>query len=131
VQLYLDTSALVKLILLEPESEHLHDYLAGFPEDAQFTSALTRTELVRAVARASSVEFVTHANRVLRRLASVALTNQMLDDAAALQPPELRTLDAIHLAAARTAPRLRAVVTYDNRLAEAAHNLGFAVVAPA
>ena len=47
-----------------------------------------------------------------------------------MAPRELRTLDAIHLAAALTAPDLRAMVTYDSRLAEAAATAGIAVVSP-
>jgi predicted nucleic acid-binding protein len=49
-----------------------------------------------------------------------------------LEPVGLRSLDAIHLAAAQlTAPALHAVVTYDQHMAEAAAALGFAVTAPA
>jgi len=48
-----------------------------------------------------------------------------------LPPPELRAPDAIHLAAALTAPELRALVTYDSRLAEAATAAGLTVVSPA
>jgi predicted nucleic acid-binding protein len=131
MQLYLDTSALVKLVIREQESDPLRDYLAQFPGDITFTSALSRTELIRAVARAGSPDFLTHATRVLRRLDLVALSNSVLDDAAALPPAELRTLDAIHLAAAKTAPTLRAVITYDVRFSAAAASLGMTVVSPA
>jgi predicted nucleic acid-binding protein len=55
----------------------------------------------------------------------------VLDTAATLPPPELRALDAIHLAAALTAPDLRALVTYDGRLADAAADAGVVVVSPA
>jgi hypothetical protein len=49
-----------------------------------------------------------------------------------LEPIALRSLDAIHLAAAQlVAPTLRAVVTYDRRMAEAAASLGFPVASPA
>jgi predicted nucleic acid-binding protein len=98
--------------------------------DGQFTSALARTELIRAVARHGSIEAVAHARRVLAKLDLVPSNNKLLDAAASLMPPELRTLDAIHLAAARTAPELRAMVTYDSRLAEAAADAGLAVVSP-
>jgi predicted nucleic acid-binding protein len=54
----------------------------------------------------------------------------VLDVAAEIRRPELRTLDAIHLAAAMSVPELRALVTYDNRLAEAATATGLAVVGP-
>ena len=130
MQLYVDTSALVKLIVIEPESSSLRSYLGQLPSDSQFTSALARTELIRAVARHGSIEAVAHARRVLAKLDLVPLNNKLLDTAATLMPPELRTLDAINLAAARTAPELRAMVTYDSRLAEAAANAGIAVVGP-
>jgi predicted nucleic acid-binding protein len=130
MQLYVDSSALVKLIVTEPESSALRSYLGQVPSDGQFTSALARSELIRAVARHGSIEAVAHALRVLAKLDLVPLNNKLLDAAASLMPPELRTLDAIHLAAARTAPELRAMVTYDSRLAEAAADAGLAVVSP-
>jgi predicted nucleic acid-binding protein len=59
------------------------------------------------------------------------LNSRLLDTAATIVPRELRTLDAIHLAAARTAPDLRELVTYDGRLTDAAIAAGIAVAAPA
>ena len=133
MQVYLDTSALVKLVVREPESEPLRDYLATYADDVRFTAALSRTELIRAVTRLGvrSQDVVTQAHRILGRLDMVAMSNRLLDEAATLGPPGLRTLDAIHLAAARTAPALRAMVTYDERLREAAESLGVRVAAPA
>ena len=130
MQIYLDTSALVKLVVMEPESLALRSYLERFPSDTRFASALARTELVRAVAGRGSLEIVEHARRVLARLDLVTLSNRLLDAAARMAPPELRTLDAIHLAAALTAPDLRAIVTYDSRMTQAAANAGIAVVDP-
>jgi uncharacterized protein len=130
MQLYLDTSALVKLVVLEPETSALRGYLGQLRSDSQFTSSLARTELIRAVARHGSTEAVAHARRVLAKLQLVPLNNKLLDTAGTLVPPELRTLDAIHLAAARTAPDLRAMFTYDDRLAKAAATAGIAVVSP-
>lgn len=132
MQLYFDTSALVKLVVREPESESLRSYISRHANDARFTAALSRTELVRAVTRSHAAEHgaLTKAQRILGRLNVVALSNRLLDEAAALGPPELRTLDAIHLAAARTALTLRALVTYDTRLAEAAEKIGLRVAAP-
>jgi uncharacterized protein len=130
MQLYLDTSALVKLVVLEPESLALRRYLGEFPADTRFVAALARTELVRAVARQGRIDIIEHARRVLARLDVLALSTRLLDVAAMLAPPELRTLDAIHLAAALTAPDLRAMVTYDSRLAEAAVDAGITVVGP-
>jgi predicted nucleic acid-binding protein len=130
MQIYLDTSALVKLVVKEPESRALAAYLGEHRADIRFTAALSRTELVRAVARQWSTDSVAHARRVLGRLDLVPMTNRLLDAAATLMPPELRSLDAIHLAAALTAPDLRSLVTYDDRLAQAVTDTGIAVVAP-
>jgi predicted nucleic acid-binding protein len=130
MQVYLDTSALVKIVVREPESAGLRRYLRSMPNDVRFTAALSRTELIRAVGRSGSLDAVAHAHRVLGRLNMVALTHRLLDEAGTLGPRDLRTLDAIHLAAARTAPALRALVTYDVRLAEAAQAMGLTVTAP-
>jgi uncharacterized protein len=130
MQVYLDTSALVKLVVKEAESPALQTYLGQFLADSRFTVALARTELVRAVARQHPTDSVAHARRVLGRLYLVPLTNRLLDAAATTLAPELRTLDAVHLSAAMTAPDLRAIVTYDTRLTEAAATAGLAVVAP-
>jgi hypothetical protein len=131
MRVYLDTSALVKLVVAESESAALRSFLARIPSDGRFTSAIARTELIRVIARRGSVEAVTHARRVLAKLDLVPLNSRLLDTAATIVPRELRTLDAIHLAAARIAPDLRQLVTYDGRLTEAAIAAGIAVVSPA
>jgi uncharacterized protein len=125
-----NTSALVKLVVVEAESAALRHYLEDFPHDTQFTAALARTELVRAVVRQGSIEVIENARLALSKMDLVAVSNTLLDAAATIAQPELRTLDAIHLAAALTAPELRAIVTYDSRMAEAAGNAGVVVVAP-
>jgi len=131
MQIYLDTSALVKLVVDERESPALERYVVEHSSDRRFTAALARTELLRAMARRQQADSIAHGRRLLGRLYVVPLTNRLLDRAATLTPPELRTLDAIHLAAAMTAPNLRAVVTYDTHLAQAATNAGIAAVSPA
>ena len=130
MQLYLDTSALVKLVVAEAESTPLRRYLGDFTEDTRITSALARAELIRAVARQGSMEIIQHARRVVGALDLIALTTAALDRAGEIPPPEMRTLDAIHLSAALAAPDLRALVTYDARLSEAARNAGITVVDP-
>ena len=130
MQLYVDTSALVKLVVVEAESAALRSYLAECASDVRMAAALTRTELVRAVAAHRSIDVLENARRVVTRMYLVTLSNRLLDAAATMAPRELRTLDAIHLAAALTAPDLRAMVTYDSRLAEAAATAGIAVVSP-
>lgn len=130
MRLYLDTSALVKLVIAESESAALIAYLQRFGEDTLFTAALTRTELVRAVVD-GGLPAITEARGLLDGIDTVALSRLLLDDAATLPPSRLRTLDAIHLAAAQRAARsLRAVVTYDGRMAEAAELLGMPTVCP-
>ncbi len=131
VRLYLDTSALVKLIVAEAESDTLSEYLRRFAEDFLFTAAVARTELVRAVAEGGQPA-VTEARILLDSIDTVALSRALLDDAGMLPPPRLPTLDAIHLAAAQRAGRsLRAVITYDSRMTEAATLLGIPTASPA
>jgi uncharacterized protein len=130
MQLYLDSSALVKLVVSEAESGALRSYLADRRTDVRMAAALARTEVVRAVAMYRSIELVETARSIIARLHLVPLNNRLLDTAAATLPPELRTLDAIHLAAAMTAPDLRAIVTYDKRMSDAAATAGLAVVSP-
>lgn len=75
---------------------------------------------------------VRHGREVVGRLELVRISDRILNAAAALEPPELRTLDAIHLATAQLfGATLSVVVTYDQRLAEAARRLGMRVSAPA
>jgi predicted nucleic acid-binding protein len=129
VNIYVDLSALVKIVIEEDESSALAHYLTRYPGDHRVTAAIARTELVRAVVRHGAA--VENAHTALARLNFVAITTSVLDIAATIRPPELRTLDAIHLAAALTAPDLRAFVTYDRRLADAATQAGVVVVSPA
>lgn len=125
---YLDSSALVKLVVAERESAALRRYLRAEPRRASCT--LARVEVVRAV-RPHGAAAMTRARRLLRRLDLVQLDDELLDSAAVLDGAVLRSLDAIHLAAAQTlADELTAVVTYDERLTTAAGALGLMVEAP-
>ena len=127
---YLDTSALIKLVVAESESPSLRTYLGTIPDDTLFTAALTRTELIRAVRRVDEAA-TSRSRHLLGGLATVNLTNSLLDSAAVLEPSLLRSLDAIHLAAAqRAGADLRAVITYDIRMADAAGLLSIPVIAP-
>ncbi len=126
---YLDSSALVKLVVSEPESRALRAYLRREPQ--RLSCGLARTEVLRAVRPVGPVA-VEVARRLLRSVDLVRLDDALLDAAGMLEPIGLRSLDAIHLAAAQlVAPMLHAVVTYDRRLADAARSLGLAVAAPA
>lgn len=125
---YLDSSALVKLVVAESESPALLRYLAGEPERA--SCALARAEVPRAV-RAHGAAAITRARRLLQRLNLVQIDDELLDAAATIDPRILRSLDAIHLAAAQLfGDELTAIVTYDRRMADAAKLLGLEVIAP-
>ncbi|GAC1331011.1 MAG: type II toxin-antitoxin system VapC family toxin [Mycobacteriales bacterium] len=130
MRVYLDTSALVKLVQIESESEALRRYLRDRPGEALVSSALARVELVRAVSTGGQPA-VAHARRLLDRLYLVDLDPYLLDQAADLAPATpLRSLDAIHLAAAQLVRPLRAVVTYDERMLVAAHHLQLPTATP-
>lgn len=126
---YLDSSAIVKLVVEEPESRALRKYLQR--KRPVMSSALARAEVVRAVL-AEGETAVARARLVLARLDLIRLTDRVLDAAGMLQPPELRSLDSIHLATARLlGDDLAAVVTYDDRMLQAAQRLGMRTVCPA
>lgn len=126
---YLDASAIVKLVVNESESDALRTYLEG----AQLvTSEIALTEVPRAsLLSTGAAEVYEQAESVLRRFDLVTLDEELHRAAARAAPRELRTLDAIHLASAqRLRDRLAAVVAYDRRLAQAARDAGFTVDAP-
>jgi uncharacterized protein len=130
--IYLDTSALVKLIRIEAESDHLGVWLDEHTEIRWITSALTEVELPRAI-RAVAPEGLHAVPSVLARLDRFEIDPVIRATAAAYQDTALRSLDAIHLATAQIAAStaaLTALVTYDSRLGDAADALGITTVAP-
>jgi predicted nucleic acid-binding protein len=128
VATYLDSSAIVKLAVREPESLALRRYLRR--RQPVVSSALARTEVLRALLPAGD-EAVTRGQGVLQRIDLVRVNDRILNAAGLLRPPELRSLDAIHLATAQElGDELRALVTYDDRMAIAGKQLGFRIVQP-
>jgi predicted nucleic acid-binding protein len=126
---YLDSSALVKLVVEEPQSQALVAYLGDHP--TRTSSALARVEVARAV-RPQGSRAITRARQLLARIALLHLDDALLDAAATLGGDRLRSLDAIHIASAQTVTSgLTALVTYDRRMAEAASGIGLTVAAPA
>lgn len=126
---YLDTSAAVKLVVDEPESADLLAWLAEH-EGEVVSSDLLRTELLRATRRGAPDQ-VPRARVVLEAVTLLQLRTATFERAAALGPDALRSLDALHLAAAlELGDELEGVVTYDGRLAGAAALHGVAVVTP-
>lgn len=125
---YLDSSAIVKLVVREPESEALRRYLGN--RRPRVSSALARAEVMRALLDSGEAARRT-GRRVLAGLDLLRVDNRVLDLAGKLLPSELRTLDAIHLATAqRLGGDLGPLCTYDNRMRDAAIALGITVLAP-
>ena len=128
--LYLDTSAIVKLVRPEAESRALAKRLAAPPW--LVSSLLAQVEVGRAVTRfGRPASLVRAAIAVLDRIALRRIDRAIVSHAASLGPADLRALDAIHLATALSlGPRLTAVITYDTRLARAASSAGLVVESP-
>jgi predicted nucleic acid-binding protein len=127
---YLDSSAIVKLAVKEPETDALRRHLRR-RRRTLITSALARTEVLRALLPAGEGA-VAAGQRVLSRLDLVRVNDQVLGGAGVLLPIELRSLDAIHLATAgRIGRDLGEIVTYDQRMAFAAQQMGYKVSSPA
>jgi predicted nucleic acid-binding protein len=128
---YLDASALVKLVQIEIESPALQAYLLSHRTEPRVTSLLSRAEVMRAV-WAGGLPAQQLALAVIEQTEQVALTRVVLDQAGALLPGvRLRTLDAIHLASALAiGAELRTLITYDLRLQQAAATLGLVSIGP-
>jgi predicted nucleic acid-binding protein len=126
---YLDSSAIVKLVVAEPESGELRRYLRR--RKPYVSSALVRAEVARALLPFGS-QGVQGADAVLARIDLIRMSDTVLRAAGRLLPEDVRTLDAIHLATAqRLGGDLARLVTYDTRMQAAAKGLGIDVVAPA
>lgn len=130
----------MKLIVEEAETRALRDYLAAHPDRRTVSSALVRTELGRAVLRFATREDVTvdearsaalEATRLVRSLDLIRVGAALLDRAGEQQPPSLRSLDGVHLQAAKAlGRRLHVMVAYDRRLLDAARGAGMPVIQP-
>lgn len=126
---YLDTSAFLKLIVTEAESTALQRYLRRWP--SRVSAAPVRTEAIRSLRRAGHDNLVSPARRLLNAMRLIRLDEPLLDRAAGLDPRQLRSLDALHLAAALTiGSDLGVFLTYDERLRDAAREVGITVDAP-
>lgn len=126
---YVDSSALLKLVVREPETAALEADLAA--RDGLVASRLAVVECRRAAQRASHQQVLETVDQILDAIYLIEVTPAILDDAAAADPPLLRSLDAIHLATALSIgdPGME-VITYDRRFADAARANGLVVVQP-
>ncbi len=127
--IYIDTSAVLKLVHPEAESAPLRTWLADHPDDL-VSSALVRTETRRALLR-NDPGALPNLPAVLSVIAQVPVSEAVLDSAAMFPAPVLRSLGAIHLASAQATAGVTALLAYDKRLAEASRLVGITVVSPA
>ena len=127
---YIDASALVKLVLTEPESEALVGALAGTLD--LITSVLGAVETQRAVLAASEDDALDERTEdMLQAVTLVGITEDIRRRAGRIRPASLRTVDAIHLATALSfGNELETMIVYDRRLFDAARAIGLGVLAP-
>jgi hypothetical protein len=126
---YLDSSAFVKLLVEETETAAVRTFLANRAA-RRVSSALLRTESLRAV-RHLGPDALATVREGLRRVDLIGIDDRILDAAGILEPQVLRTLDAIHLATAMAiGDDLEAIVTYDERMADAARLMGLSTATP-
>lgn len=127
--IYVDTSALAKLVLIEDESDALRMHIGHDPH--MVSSALLLVEARRAVLRMQP-SALPRIDVLLDRIRLIDVSGAILDRASRLPDPLLRSLDAIHLATATLIrEEVDELLTYDGRLAQAARSHGIPTAAPA
>ena len=128
--IYLDSPAVLKLVRAEDETAALREWLGMRPDEPVVSSELARVEVLRA-ARRLGEPALAEARAVVGDLDLLLLDRAVQDVACDIGNPLLRTLDALHLASAvLLGGELTALVTYDDRLADAARGAGLVVAAP-
>lgn len=127
---YADTSAVIKLLVEETDSNAFAAFYDAHSESEWVSSALLRIEVIRAVARARPA-LLPAARDMLLAFSYIAIDDDVVEGAMNEPDRGLRSLDAIHLATARIfAPELDALVTYDDRLRKASTDAGLVTVSP-
>jgi predicted nucleic acid-binding protein len=124
---YADSSALLKLLLDEPERRALESYLSGRPVLA--SSTLAMVEVTRGAVIANPSGGFEEAEQLLAGCELIEVDGAILDQARRLADSRLRALDAIHLASALLVGP-SALVAYDRRLLDAAYRVGLATASP-
>jgi predicted nucleic acid-binding protein len=128
--LYLDASAIVKLVVREPESAELVEAVS---DGVLVTSELAIAEIPRAVRRlagADVVDLIAGADAVLATMALVPVGRDVLTLAGAFTARTVRALDAIHVAAALLVEDVSLFISYDARQLRAAAEAGLAIASP-
>lgn len=128
--IYLDSSALVKLVVEEAESRALAAWLADGRQ--KISSVIAGVEVMRAVGRALAGEIaIRRARKLLDSTWLWAFDENLRTRASSVEPIKLRALDAIHVATALSVgPDLTGFVVYDEALRVAAKAAGLPVVSP-
>jgi predicted nucleic acid-binding protein len=132
--IYIDTSAAIKLVRPEEHSAALSRWIDERPGIPVISSVLIEVELLRATRRSDPARKA-HASDVLRGISVVTLSPAVIARAVGYPDPDLRSIDAIHLATAEhvasaTSEAIEAFLAYDERLLAAAHKIGLAIAAP-
>ena len=128
--IYLDSAALVKLVRLEHATQELVEWLNERPGILLVCSVLAEVEVPRAIRRVAP-DALPAVPATLAHLYRLEIDGTVRNSAAALAEPNLRTLDAIHVATALgMGADLQAFVTYDQRLLQTAEELGLPVASP-
>ncbi len=129
--IYLDTAALVKLVRREPESDALADWLEARADTTLVSSAIAEVELPRALRR-TEPDLLAAVPALLARIARYEIDELVRATAAGYSAPDLRTLDAIHLATAQAVfgGHLISFVSYDKRMLGMAEGLRLPIASP-
>jgi predicted nucleic acid-binding protein len=128
--IYLDSSALMKLVRREAETDALLEWLNLRSEQPLVSSELGRVEVLRAARRAGDAALA-EARAIVGDLDLIPLDRAVQDVACDVGDPLLRTLDALHLASALLlGDALTEFIAYDHRLGEGARAAGLVVTAP-
>jgi predicted nucleic acid-binding protein len=128
--IYFDSSALVKLVKAEPESRALAVWIDERAAERSVSSTLAKVEVLLAVRRGGD-RFVERARSMIDELDLLAISDEVIDSAAVVDSPGLRSLDAIHLATALSIrDALTGMVVYDRRLFDAAARVGLDPIRP-
>ncbi|MBA3294145.1 MAG: type II toxin-antitoxin system VapC family toxin [Geodermatophilaceae bacterium] len=129
--MYVDSSALLKRVVLEAESSAVRFLLREADADGDLitASSLAWLEVWRSLRRAGVADLAATVNSALSGVAMFRLRDTVLIRARRVGYDELRSLDAIHLASALDVGA-DSILTYDERLAESAASVGLNVLAP-
>lgn len=135
MRVYLDSSAIIKRAIDEPESADLERVVRRHStgESILLASALATIEVSRALRSRLDehppAQLVDLLEAALGGIAECGISSQVIGVARRLGPTGLRSLDAIHLATASIVAA-DLVIAYDHRLLRAADELGFRTASP-